>query len=490
MKAILVSSLLLLLNRAVVVTAQQQPTACLTEVDPDTDYFPTKVFPFASKNWGIAYFNTYKIVTNLAANETYLLYQCGSVPPQGEVDSGAHKAVIEIPVQTVGVDVTPTIPFLEQLGLVDTIVAFTSDQDYISSPCLLESIQDGNVIVLQSKADYDEYASSSQSSAEILAKLNGTVGFISPFNADSPFDTTVKVSEYTEKSNAAVFEWIKFYSLFFNLEAKANEVFSLTEERWDCVAANAELVTSDSPNKPVVLWAYYSDYCMGWDSGECPNYYCEYAQVCSATLISSTEGNFSETCGAVYLSTEQLVELGKDADHWIFPSENWNETYTLFKDQLDTMTSVKNKQVYDYQASGPNAWFEQRFPEYFAVLQDFCSIVGTSTSLAGKSWFRNVLDGSALGSVGDTCTEDSRANSIVPVVGAVCDDFTPPSTNNNATTNATKSPDNGAGAASNPTASTTNTTNKGASNSGTSGASAVALVASACFALLLASLLV
>ena len=47
-----------------------------------------------------------------------------------------------------------------------------------------------------------------------------------------------------------------------------------------------------------------------------------------------------------------------------------------------------------------------------AVLQDFCSVTGKTTALAGRSWFRNTLDGSPVGSQGE-CTEDSRANSIL-----------------------------------------------------------------------------
>jgi iron complex transport system substrate-binding protein len=419
MKFVLGTLLLLLRSPAVLA---QQPAACLTTVDSSTDYFPIKVSPSYSQKWSVNYFNTYKIVTNIDTAETYLLYQCGSVPPQAEVNSGVHKAVISIPVSNIGVEETPTIPFLEHLGLVNNITAFTSDPSSISSPCFLQSIEKGQVIVLQSMSEFNTFASSGQSSADTLLKLENTIGFTSPFTIDSPFNTTVKVSEYAEKTNEAIFEWIKFYSTFFNLEAKANEVFNITQERWNCVAQSASRVQSDNPNKPVVLWAYYSDYCGGWDSGECPNYYCEFAQRCSATLLSSTAGTFSEKCKAVYLTTDELVALGKDADYWIYPSPDWNTTYYLFKNQLDTMKSVQNKKVYDYQGLGMNAWFEERFAQYYYVLQDFCSVVGTTASLAGKNWFRNVLDGSKIGVVGN-CTESSRASSTLPTVGAVCSDL-------------------------------------------------------------------
>ena len=92
------------------------------------------------------------------------------------------------------------------------------------------------------------------------------------------------------------------------------------------------------------------------------------------------------------------------------------------------MTVVQDMKVYDYQGSGPKAWFETRAAEYFIVLQDFCSVVGTvPSSLTGsRTYFRNVMDGSPVGSIGSECTESSRSNSILPVIGAVCDDLNPP----------------------------------------------------------------
>jgi ABC-type Fe3+-hydroxamate transport system substrate-binding protein len=413
---------------AVAVSAQESSTAttrqCLTSVDTNTDYFPVKVTPTASEYWRVSYFKTYKIVTNIAANETYLLYQCGSEPPSDQDETtNVHSAVVEIPVVGIGVDQTPTIPFLEQLGLVSNIVAFTSLTEYISSPCLLESIAQGNVLSLLSSDEVDgktTFATNITNST--LEKLANAVAFTG-YSQEPAFATSVKISEYTETTNAAIFEWIKYYSVFFNLEEKANDIFALTQQRWTCVADQASLVQADRP-KPVVLWAYFSDFCGGWAAGTCPNYYCEYATQCAATLVDSSnvEGNYSKDCGASFLSTDDIVALGKDADYWIYPGEDWNATYTLFSDKLDTMTVVQKRQVYDYQASGPNAWFEQRYPEYFAVLQDFCSIVGTVAGGPKKSWFRNVFTG-PIGSVGTECTEQSRSNSIVPVAGSVCNDL-------------------------------------------------------------------
>lgn len=55
-------------------------------------------------------------------------------------------------------------------------------------------------------------------------------------------------------------EWIKFTSLFFNLEATANRLYDELTDRWQChkryVSRNAEAEGS----KPVVAWLNKNDY--------------------------------------------------------------------------------------------------------------------------------------------------------------------------------------------------------------------------------------
>jgi hypothetical protein len=44
---------------------------------------------------------------------------------------------------------------------------------------------------------------------------------------------------------------------------KANEIFDKTKERFRYVQENAAIITSDMPEKPTVLWGYYSSFCSG-----------------------------------------------------------------------------------------------------------------------------------------------------------------------------------------------------------------------------------
>ena len=231
----LILSLSLFLVQTGVSLAQSNPLGCVTDLDPSVDYFFDKVEPVASETWSIEYFNTYKIVRSISpfSNETYLLYQCGSTFPQDVIDNGSFDAVIQIPVSSVGIGVTTIIPQLEQLGVVDSILALTTNPSLVSSPCLLKNIAEGSVIVLQSREEYDNYTTTPEITDETLAKLANTLGFTDGFTEVPPFSTSVRVTEYLEKTNAGIFEYIKFFSAFYNLEAKANEVFALTESRWE-----------------------------------------------------------------------------------------------------------------------------------------------------------------------------------------------------------------------------------------------------------------
>ena len=94
---------------------------CVTgTVDYNKDYFPDKVSPEYSKKWDISYHNTYKIFTNKEVGNTYLMYQCGTVPPASE--EGKHALTFSVPLQDgLVVSSTTMIPHLEQLGLMYVI---------------------------------------------------------------------------------------------------------------------------------------------------------------------------------------------------------------------------------------------------------------------------------------------------------------------------------------------------------------------------------
>ena len=271
---------------------------CVKNYSSSTDYFPDKVTSTDSEQWDIQYYKSYKVLTNKIANETYLLYQCGTNPPSSE--AGKHAVVASVPLQD-GVALTSTvqIPFLELMGLRSEIKSYIGDPQYISSSCLNRLISNGQVTVEESTAAGNVTNWTKTNPDRIV--LDGTFGGL-PQNAVVG-DQTILISEYEEASNKAIFEWLKVYAALFNREAEANKIVNQTAARYDCVSSNAQNMAQTDKTIPQAIWAYYSNYpgYEGWNLATCDpvfNYYCEYARDCHVDLLTSNDvmshANFSD----------------------------------------------------------------------------------------------------------------------------------------------------------------------------------------------------
>lgn len=346
------SSITFLLSSLGVIAAENM-MECVTNFEEGVDYFPDKVEVENSEHWSITYENSYKIVRNTDANLSYLLYQCGTEVPQDEANK--HDVVIPVPLADVGLHYTTFIPYMELLGKRSSISYMAGQASWVYSPCLNEMIDD-NLVTMISNINNNTLLGQ----LEVDQDLPYFIGV----GAGSNFTQNFEISEWKETSMLAIFEWIKFFSVFFNKEHEANEIFDDTKDRVECAAENAAFLSSDGA-KPVVLWAAYSDYCGGWDvARSCPNYYCELAEKCDATLLTSMEGSVDamSTCYRNYMTTEEFVEYGKDADYWIYAghSDGVDSILTKFGDELKDFKSIKNDQVYDVAGQTMDAWFGVR----------------------------------------------------------------------------------------------------------------------------------
>jgi hypothetical protein len=389
----------------------------------------------------IEYFDYYKIVTNKYHNKTYLLYQCGATPPADEVLSGRHNLILPVPHKGgLAITETPQIPSLELLGLRQEIIAYIGDPQYVSSPCLNYRIDgDGSVeTVFDPDAPFDSNRTQ-ELTDEFLSRHPDAIIFGGIF-ADADAPRVMGVAETQERTNVATFDWIALYAALFNMEARSNEIAQQTEERYMCSSLNAQILSSDvaQEDRPVVFWAnFFEGY--NWSVAECPTwdhtFYCEYASHCGANIISRPEGVGVEDFGFWYLTDEEVLELGKDADIFIYPSQDWDEIYEQKKELLDQFKSVQNKQVYDTQGGGQNAWHEQRLAEYDVVGNDFCALVGVSNPQQVPphvvKWFRNVFTGT-VPEEGTCNVPDELDDPYVPV-GASCVQFEQPQGDGNET---------------------------------------------------------
>jgi len=357
------ASTILLSSLASFATAESNMMMCATGVEDGKDLFPIKAAVEFSEHWSIEYRLTSKVLKNTNAGKSYLLYQCGTPIPQ---DADQFDEVVEIPITSHGLEYTTFIPFIELLGKRTDIAAMAGQESWVYSPCLKKRIGNDDVTMISSIANSSLVELSGVDYASIPLFVGvGTSTLFSDF----------EISEFMETGTLAIFEWIKFFSVFFNLEDTANTIFDEAKNRVECARENAAILATDS--KPVVLWGSYSSYCGGWDvAKKCPNYYCELAATCGAELLLSVNGTYNELCFANYMSTEEFVAFGKDADMWIYSDGNVDGILVEYADVLKDFRSVKNNMVWDVAGQTMDAWFADRKTEPDTLIQDFCSVVG------------------------------------------------------------------------------------------------------------------
>jgi len=348
---------------------------CVTAFEQGKDYFPDKVEAEKSEHWTITYENSYKILKNTDAALSYLLYQCGTDIPQDEISK--HNVTIPVPLpEDFGLHYTTFIPYMELLGKRGSISTMQGDPSWVYSPCL-SSIIDDDLVTFISTVNNQTIVEG----AGVDVNMPYFVGVGSP----NVFPNNFEISEWKETSMLGIMEWLKFFSVFFNMEKEANEIYKQVEDRVNCASENADIVTADGP-KPVVLWGSYSAFCGGWDvARSCPNYYCELATSCDATLLTSMEGSIdSAECYRNYMTTEEFVAFGKDADIWIYggPLDGVDTLLTTHGDALKDFKSIKNGEVYDVTGQTMDGWYGVRYVEPDTLIQDFCKVVGNQNPAA------------------------------------------------------------------------------------------------------------
>ena len=378
-----------------------------TDFDPNTDYFPHKVTVEEAVHFSVEYFNHYKIVRNLEDNQTYVLVQCGAPAPDPPIAEAAYT--VDVPLTQVALQYSTMEAFFETLGARRVVQAILGTS-FSTASCMQDLVDDGNIIEMDDgQASSNATYVNEQGSLEISPNLTQSfsadtlVGFIgrTPWNPKTYPFPTVRSSEALEPSREGLFETVKFYSTFLNKEGRANELWDQVQGRLDCVQANAAQVNLEQGQQTTILWASYSTFCNAWDVARCgPFYYNDFAEICSANLLCAEMGGTydSPDCassGRKFMTTQEFVAFGKDADVWIYPQVAVvpiNDA-TIFTDEVKAFKSFVGGELYD--TNGGVGWFDQAYIQPDVLIEDFCDLSGTLDLENGleyqRKWFRNVF---------------------------------------------------------------------------------------------------
>lgn len=354
------------------------------DFDPKQDYFPDKVVVEVAEHFSIEYYGYYKIVRNDEDDQTYVLVQCGAPSPtaeelelQANVNISDVAFTVEVPLQRVALQYSTMEVFFEVLGARRTITA-TLGTSFSTASCMRQMVDDGLIIELNDtlaslSADYINEQGSLEVNPTLAEpfSVDNLVGFIGRTNWNSksyPFPY-IRSSDTLEPSREGLFEKVKFYAAFLNREARAREVWDQVQERISCVQTNAAAIQLEHEAKTTILWAGFSAFCQGWDVARTgPFYYNDFADVCSANLLTAEMGGNLvspvERCVSPdrrYMSYEDFLEFGKDADVWIWPSPNappLNDD-TVFTEAIKSFKAYVNQQI--YYPGGSTGWFDQAY---------------------------------------------------------------------------------------------------------------------------------
>jgi len=308
--------------------------------------------------WSVTYHGTYKVLRNALTEHTYVLYQCGTLPPR---NLDFNHTLVRVPVTTVAVTSTTYLPFLEMIGERLAIHAYTSDFDYVSSPCLRRLHDEGRVLEAYDAATWSIDASQLTDVELSIADAWTEDQVPHPYvMTDTHEDSVLKTAEYVE-----------VVGLFFNREREATEAINHIVNNYLCIREQAEeLATRDVTKR--VLWTNYWDAADGWSIAECPNWYCEIVAAAGGEVVVPTVEPAIEYWTYPYLSTAQVLEMAQDAD--VLISSGAFVHRDLFMEQAPHLG------IFDAGGlRGYNDFYERRHVEPDAFLHDVAAALWGTT---------------------------------------------------------------------------------------------------------------
>jgi iron complex transport system substrate-binding protein len=225
---------------------------CVTSYDPNTDYFPDKTEPKYAKEWQVRYEKNYKVVrvdldTDPAKEdlETYVLVQCGTPAPKLEGDL-AGAFTFTIPIKRYWEGGSSLFAAHDALGTIDTLVGTVGEitggtNQYL--PKVAEWVKQEAVIKEASYGEDLELIVSG--SPDAYFNTNGREWMTNARNLGIP---ALHYSPFSESPLGSA-EQVKFLSLFYNVEAKANAYLAPIEQAYLELREKAQA----QPQKPTVL---------------------------------------------------------------------------------------------------------------------------------------------------------------------------------------------------------------------------------------------
>ena len=346
-------------------------SSCVADYNRSVDYFPNKTKIDYASGFKVEYGNNYKIVSvinpwqNANTSFSYILVQCGTpVPKQFN-----NQQIIEIPVQSTVSLATTYLPYLESLELLDSLIGI-SDFKLVNNPRVRKQIEKRELVDVGNNQAID---------LERILTLNPDLIFAFAMG-NSPTENYVQLQQaglavainggYLESHPLGRAEWLKFIALFFNQEAKAEQVFSQTRERYEQMVK----LTSKFKHKPTVFTGF--SYKGTW--------YVPGGKSYVARLLADAGSNYlwsdSNTTGSLPLDFESVYERAGKAEFWLNVNQEWNSLADVIaeEERYGLFTAFQTGQIYNNNGRvnqfGGNDYWESGVANPDVILSDLIQI--------------------------------------------------------------------------------------------------------------------
>ena len=209
---------------------------CITDFDPETDYFPVKSELTHATNFTLEYENSYQVLTVVqptqgGAPESYVLVKCGAPAPELTGDL-ADATVVETPVRSIYSGSTSHLPFLVVLDQLDALTGVAS-KALISEKEVRDRVAEPDVV---------EYAAAGTVDSETV--IAGAPDVVITGGVDDPAYPVIEAAgipvlanaEWLETDPLGRAEWVKYFAALTGTEGQAAEFFDGVRADYEALA--------------------------------------------------------------------------------------------------------------------------------------------------------------------------------------------------------------------------------------------------------------
>lgn len=359
----------------------RNPTGCLEDYQEGVDYFPDKVTAEHATGWAVRYEDHYKVLTTTVTaagghagasdrvvNSAYVLVQCGAPEPELTGDL-ADAVVVEIPSETFVDGGSTLYAAVEKLGIADALVGhaepFFGEVEAPYLPAVAERIESGAVAEIGYEVNYEALAEADPDFYTNYAGDDAMFQQISELGIPNVF-----YFPYTETPLGAA-EQVKFLSVFFNLEATANDVFEPIERRYQELRDQVEAHSGGSA--PSVLIGVVND---GGDvtTRENERFEPQLVREAGGVPVPDLPGG-----GIATISLERFLDIGADADFWLdltfFPEHETTADYVRADQRLSSLRPLADGATYHRVGKRGMDYFLNGAVDVDLMLADLVSVL-------------------------------------------------------------------------------------------------------------------